>query len=179
MFASDQANRSVAVRGSEWLARSPVPSLGSLLRKRRRRTEYAQACWLLGIASFFSPIKIRRDADACIDCGKCARACPSNLPVNQLVQIRSVECTACMECVAACPAQDALQFSLVPRKAATSIERWRRRTLRPAAVAVALAIVFFGLVFAAKASGHWQTTLPREIYMDLVSHASKARHPGT
>lgn len=84
-----------------------------------------------------------------------------------------------MECVAACPAQDALQFSLVPRKAATPIERWRRRTLRAAAVDVALAIVFFGLVFAAKASGHWQTTLPREIYMDLVSHASETRHPGT
>jgi len=38
---------------------------------------------------------------------KCARACPSGLPVDQVEQIRSVECTACMACVAACPAQDA------------------------------------------------------------------------
>jgi polyferredoxin len=29
---------------------------------------------LLGIASLLSPFKIRRDAEACIDCGKCARA---------------------------------------------------------------------------------------------------------
>jgi polyferredoxin len=133
---------------------------------------------LLGLTSLLSPVKIRRDADACIDCGKCARACPSNLPVDRLAQIRSVECTACMACVAACPAQDALQFSLTPRKAATPAERWRRRTVRPIAVAAVLTCIFFGLVLFAKATGHWQTNLPRAIYMDLVSHASDAAHPG-
>ncbi len=133
---------------------------------------------LLGLTSLLSPVKIRRDADACIDCGKCARACPSNLPVDRLAQIRSVECTACMACVAACPAQDALQFSLTPRKAATPAERWRRRTVRPIAVAAVLACIFFGLVLFAKATGHWQTNLPRAVYMDLVSHASDAAHPG-
>jgi polyferredoxin len=133
---------------------------------------------LLGLASFLSPVKIRRDAEACIDCGNCARACPSNLPVDRLVQIRSVECTACMACVAACPAQDALQFSLVPKKAATPAERWGRRALNPIAVAAVLACIFFGLVVVAKTTGHWQTNLPREIYMDLVSHANDAAHPG-
>jgi polyferredoxin len=133
---------------------------------------------LLGLTSLLSPVKIRRDADACIDCGKCARACPSNLPVDRLAQIRSVECTACMTCVAACPAQDALQFSLTPRKAATPAERWRRRTVRPIAVAAILACIFFGLVLFAKATGHWQTNLPRAVYIDLVSHSSNAAHPG-
>ena len=133
---------------------------------------------LLGITSLLSPVKIRRDAEACIDCGKCARACPSSLAVDQLVQIRSVECTACMACVAACPAENALQFSLVPRKAATPAERWRRRTLSPIAVAAVLACIFLGLVVAAKATGHWQTNLPRDVYMDLVSHAREAGHPG-
>jgi polyferredoxin len=133
---------------------------------------------LLGIASLLSPVKIRRDTEACIDCGKCARACPSSLPVDQVVQIRSVECTACMACVAACPAQDALQFSLAPRKAATPAERWRHRTLRPATAAAILAFIFLGLVLSAKVSGHWRTNLPREIYVDLVSHAREAGHPG-
>jgi polyferredoxin len=133
---------------------------------------------LLGLTSLLSPVKIRRDADACIDCGKCARACPSNLPVDRLAQIRSVECTACMACVAACPAQDALQFSLTPRKAATPAERWRRRTVPPIAVAAILACIFFSLVLFAKATGHWQTILPRAVYMDLVIHASDATHPG-
>ena len=134
---------------------------------------------LLGITSLFSPTKIRRDSEACIDCGKCARVCPSHLPVDQLVQIRSVECTACMACVAACPAEDALQFSLMPRKALTPAERWRQRAVSPAVFVTVLACIFFGLVVIAKATGHWQTDLPRDVYMDLVSHAREASHPGT
>ena len=133
---------------------------------------------LLGITSLLSPVKIRRDAEACIDCGKCARACPSSLAVDQLVQIRSVECTACMACVAACPAESALQFSFAPRKAVTTAERWRRRALSPIAVASVLAFIFLGLVLLAKATGHWQTHLPREVYMNLVAHAREASHPG-
>jgi polyferredoxin len=133
---------------------------------------------LLGIASLLSPLKIRRDVESCIDCGKCARACPSSLAVDQLVQIRSVECTACMACIAACPAEDALQFSLVPRKTAIPAERWRRRAFSPIAVAVVLACIFLGLVVVAKTTGHWQTNLPRNVYMDLVSHAREASHPG-
>lgn len=133
---------------------------------------------LMGIVSLLSPVKIRRDPEACIDCGKCARACPSSVAVDQLVQIRSVECTACMACVSACPAESALQFSLAPRKAATPADRWRGRALSPMAVTYVLASIFLGLVLLAKASGHWQTHLPREVYMNLVSHASEASHPG-
>jgi polyferredoxin len=132
---------------------------------------------LLGLASLLSPVKIRRDADACIDCGKCARACPANLPVDRLVQVRSAECTACMACVAACSSRDALQFALPPRHAATSAERWRSRTVSPRVVVGVLACIFFGIVLYAKVAGHWQTNLPREVYMDLVTHAGEAAHP--
>lgn len=133
---------------------------------------------LLGIASLLSPVKIRREAQACIDCGKCARACPADLPVDKLKQIRSAECAACMACVAACPAHDALQFSLIPKIAALPAERWRRRALSPVAVAVILACIFFSLIAAAKITGHWQTNLSREMYIYLVAHANDATHPG-
>ena len=33
-----------------------------------------------------------------------AKACPSALPVDKLIAIRSAECTGCLECVAECPA---------------------------------------------------------------------------
>jgi polyferredoxin len=139
---------------------------------------------LMGIVSALSPVKIRRDAAACIDCGKCNKACPSHLPVDQLVQIRSVECTACMECIAACPAENALQFSLVPKTApATAMTtqdavaaRWKGRALNPWTVAAVIAFLFFGLVGAARMTGHWQTNLSREIYMELVPNAQNFEH---
>jgi polyferredoxin len=133
---------------------------------------------LMGLASLLSPVKIRRDAEACIDCSKCSKACPSGLAVDQLVQIRTVECTACMACVAACPAQDALQLALPPRKATAAAERWRRRSLTPAAVCAVLAYFFFGVVLLARATNHWQTNLPQEVYMHLVPRANQLTHPG-
>jgi polyferredoxin len=133
---------------------------------------------LLGIASLLSPAKIRRDKEACIDCAKCARACPANLPVDRLVQIRSVECSACMACLAACPAQSALRFALPPRKQAGSSARWYRRTIGPAVLAAVLAYIFFGLVLWARVTNHWQSNIPRSVYMQLVPRANQLSHPG-
>ena len=133
---------------------------------------------LMGLASLLSPVKIRRDAAACIDCGKCARACSANLPVDRLIQIRSVECAACMECIAVCPAENALQFSLPPRRGIEGKDRWRNLVLTPMAVALLLACVFFGFVGFAKATGHWNTNLPRSVYMELVPNANHLSHPG-
>ncbi len=133
---------------------------------------------LMGLASLLSPVKIRRDQDACIDCGKCAKACPAGIAVDKLVQIRTVECTACMECVAACSAQNALQFALPPRPAPTAAERWRLRAFSPLAICGVLAYIFFGLFLFARATNHWQTSLPRSIYMQLVPRANQLTHPG-
>jgi polyferredoxin len=133
---------------------------------------------LMGLASLLSPAKIRRDAAACIDCGKCARACSANLPVDRLIQIRSVECAACMECIAVCPAENALQFSLPPRRGTDGRDRWRNLVLTPMAVTIVLACMFFGFVGYAKATGHWNTNLPRSLYMELVPNANHLAHPG-
>lgn len=133
---------------------------------------------LLGLASLLSPVKIRRDEEACIDCGKCARACPANLKVDELVRIRSAECNACMACVAACSAQDALQLALPARKSAAREQRWYRRAMSPLAVAAVVAYIFFGVILIARATGHWQTNLPREVYQELVPNANQLSHAG-
>jgi len=133
---------------------------------------------LLGLVSLLSPVKIRRDAEACIDCGKCARACPAGLPVDRLLQIRSAECSACMLCVAACSQQDALQFALAPRQSVVPAQRWYRRAVGPLAVTCILAYIFFGMILFARATSHWQTYLPREVYVNLVPHVSNLSHPG-
>jgi polyferredoxin len=139
---------------------------------------------LMGIVATLSPVRIRRDAVACIDCGKCTKACPASLPVDRLIQIQSLECTSCMECVAVCPAEHALQLSLPPRQQSkvtgatpfTTGARWQYRVLRPEAVAAVLAILFFGLIGLARATGHWQTNIPQDVYRQMVPHADEYDH---
>jgi polyferredoxin len=131
---------------------------------------------LLGLASLLSPVKIRRDTEACIECGACARACPSNLKVDKLIQINSVECTGCMECVAACASENALQFALVPRKADIPPRRWSGRALHPWVVAGALAYIFIAIVLYARITHHWQSNLSPEVYQQLVPNADNLDH---
>jgi len=133
---------------------------------------------LLGITAIVSPVKIRRDAGACINCGKCSKACPSHLAVDKLVQVQSVECSACMLCVASCPAENALQLALPPRKAETPRERWSRRAVHPLALTAVLAYIFFGAVLLARTTNHWQTYVPHAVYLQLVPHAGELGHPG-
>lgn len=121
---------------------------------------------LMGVVALFSPARIQRAEEACIDCGKCNRACPSRLPVDQLVTIHSAECTACLECVAVCPAEGALALKLP-----------RRRTIPPLAVAATLALLFFGAVIFARTTGHWWPLVPERSLMETVGHADEAIHP--
>ncbi len=121
---------------------------------------------LMGLASLFSPLKIRRNTETCIDCAKCAKACPSKLPVDRLVMIRSAECTACMECVAVCPAEKALVFA-APKN--NPIPAW--------AVAAGIAAIFFSVVGFAKMTDRWNTRIPEQVYQYLVVHADEATHP--
>jgi polyferredoxin len=133
---------------------------------------------VMSLASLVSPFKIRRDEESCIACGKCAKACPQNLPVDRLLQVRSAECTACMECVASCSAQNALQFSLPPLVAAPIAQRWNGRRLHPAAVVIILAALFFGGVGLARITHHWQTNISDDVYRQLIPHVDDDAHPG-
>ncbi len=134
---------------------------------------------VMSIASLASPLKIRRDVESCVDCGKCAKACPQDLPVDRLIQVRSAECTACMECVASCATQNALQFALPPRAAASSgAQRWSGRRLQPVAAVILLAVLFFGGVGLARITRHWKTNIPDDVYQQLIPHVDEDTHPG-
>ena len=128
---------------------------------------------LLGIVSFFSPARIRRNPETCIDCAKCVKACPSALPVDTLVTIKSAECTGCLECVAVCPAKDTLGLSL-PQIPVLSP---RPVTLPPWALAAGIAVLFFGIVGFAKTAGHWDSHVPQATYRQLVPNADQAARP--
>jgi polyferredoxin len=121
---------------------------------------------LHGLFSWLSPVRIRRDADACIDCGGCTRACPSRLPVDVKRSISSPECTGCLECVAACPVKDALAMSAT-----------RRRRLPAWAIAAGVAGVFVALVGLARLTGHWHTEVSPQVYYRLIPRAAEFGHP--
>lgn len=120
---------------------------------------------LLGLTSMFSPMRIRRNLATCIDCSKCAKACPSALAVDKLVKITSAECTGCLECVAVCPAEGALQLGPKDGRMPT----W--------AFAAGVAVLFVGMVGFAKMTGHWRSEIPQSVYRQLVPHANEASHP--
>jgi polyferredoxin len=124
---------------------------------------------LMGIVRLASPTRITRDPDACIDCAKCAKACPAQLRVDVLLSVKSAECTSCMSCVAVCPVVGALDLTVGLRNT--------RGALPPWAVALGIVVLFLGIVGYARVAGHWHTSLPDSVYFDLVPHANEFAHP--
>jgi ferredoxin len=124
---------------------------------------------MTGLVALVSPTRIRRNAEACIDCAKCAQACPAGLPVDTALSIRSAECNACMTCVSVCPAAGALDLKIGLKK--------RNAVVPPWALAAGILILFAGIVFSAQFAGHWQTPLPDEVYQELIPNAAGYEHP--
>ncbi|MBI3682290.1 MAG: 4Fe-4S binding protein [Acidobacteria bacterium] len=122
---------------------------------------------LMGLAALASPLRIRRNPETCIDCAKCANACPCQLAVDRLVQIRSAECIGCMECIAACPAEGALGMGVALLR--RSVSAW--------VMAAAMATIFLGAVSYARLSGHWQSPIPAVMYQRLIPLAGELAHP--
>jgi len=121
---------------------------------------------LVGLVSLCSPARIRREAGLCIDCAKCAKACPSLLPVDTLSTVKSAECTGCLECVAVCPSAGALRLSV-----------GRSRAIPTWAVATAIAAIFLGIVGYAQVTGRWHSRVPDAVYRELIPAADSYAHP--
>lgn len=120
---------------------------------------------LLGGLSVFSPLRIGRNADACIDCGLCAKACPSGLAVDRSRRIRSDECSGCLSCVAACPVPLALR-----------LEAPRRRAVPPFAFAFAVLTLFYGGISIARWSGYWRTDISDAEYLRRVQEIESPKY---
>lgn len=121
---------------------------------------------LMGLLSLASPLRITRNPSSCIDCGACARACPSYLPVDQLIQIKSAECIGCQACVDVCPVSDTLWMQ-APAK---------RRVSKRAMAAWTLGL-FLAVVSLAKLTGHWQSPISDDLYFRLIPNATEFDHP--
>ncbi|PKG55475.1 4Fe-4S ferredoxin [Shewanella sp. Choline-02u-19] len=126
---------------------------------------------LLGLVSFLSPFKIRRNTQHCLidskgmNCDKCSRACPANISVHSQINIRSDECQACMRCVSACPTKEALQFST-------------RNGIKLSArgLTIALMTLLFLVPLIAYLCGFWVSQTPTETRMYLIQHLNSIGH---
>lgn len=126
---------------------------------------------MLGILSFASPLKIRRDSQHCLieakgmKCDKCTRACPAHIIVHTKTTVRSDECQACMRCVAACPKSAALGLGL------KSGHRLGHKGL----LALVL-ITLFILPLGAYLAGFWHSQTPDNIRMELIQVIDRVGH---
>lgn len=110
---------------------------------------------LLGLLSFFSPLKIRRDCSHCLieekgmKCDKCTRACPAGIIVHTKTTVRSDECQACLRCIAACPS-----------KAALGLRLKNGYQLNPQGLIALLLILLLALPLISYLFGFWDSQTP-------------------
>lgn len=128
---------------------------------------------LLGLLSLLSPVKIRRNAQTCIDCGKCAQNCPSRIPVDRLIQVRSVECTGCMTCVESCPVASTLSFSLKTPTGSADKNRW---ALSGMTMTLLVLGILFTMVALAMLLGVWESPVPEHLWYRLIPEARMISH---
>lgn len=121
---------------------------------------------LLGIFSLLSPNKIKRNASSCIDCGLCAKACPSSLKVDKVNTVVSDECTTCMNCVDACPVADTLYLQPVMAK----------KIINKKNVALGIMVIFLLITAVGMFSGNWQNKISKEDYLLLHKNLDHIGH---
>ncbi len=122
---------------------------------------------LLGLVGLLSPNRIRRDVVSCIDCGRCARACPSRIKVDQVRTVVSDECTACLSCVDSCPVADTLNLQ-TPVK---------NRVVKPRLVAAGVVLIFMAVTGIAMLAGYWHNEVPLERYHEHYPDLHTLGHP--
>lgn len=73
---------------------------------------------LLGFFNKIRIFKITRNAETCINCGACNRACPMRINVSREEKITKLQCISCYECTSEqrCPIPDTVTMQVSRRK---------------------------------------------------------------
>jgi len=110
---------------------------------------------LLAFVGLFSPFRITRDPDSCIDCAKCAKVCPNSIAVDRVHSVMSDECTSCMACVEACPVLDTLGMKA---------KRRGRFEWKPVWVGASIVGIFMLITGLAMLTGNWHSSVDEAEY---------------
>lgn len=92
-----------------------VSLVGSLLYDRFFCKYLCPMGGFLGLINRLGWFRVKRNDATCTHCMACNKACPVNIPVESVAEVKSSECIACNLCVNACPVKDTLVIS-GPRK---------------------------------------------------------------
>lgn len=125
---------------------------------------------LLGLLSFLSPVKIRRNIRTCTDCLACTRVCPAMIKVHKEKIVRSDECIGCLECVGVCPVEKTLEPVVAGFK----------KPISGRAFAIGVVGIFVAFYIAALVTGHWRNNISREEYLYRIERMDSVEygHPG-
>lgn len=95
----------------------------------------------------FSLLKIERDKNVCVNCGKCDRECPVAIDISSVNKINKSECIGCMTCIEVCPTpKKSLEVNIMKKK------------FSGGKLGVIGVIIFFGIILITKGLGIYQTT---------------------
>jgi polyferredoxin len=122
---------------------------------------------LLGLVSFLSPNKIKRNPVSCIDCGKCTKACPSLIKVDKLISVLSDECTSCLNCIDVCPVDNTLEVKYI-----ISNKKVSKKMIAFGVVAIFISITGLGIL-----TGYWQNKMTKEEYIIHYKQIESYGHP--
>ncbi len=123
----------------------------------------------LGLFSFLSPNKIKRNPVSCIDCGLCTKACPSSIKVDKVVTVLSDECSSCLSCIDACPVKDTLYMQPLLAK---KDKHFSKKTVAVAIVLIFMAVTGLGII-----TGHWQNKITKQEYLIHYKIMGSYGHP--
>jgi NAD-dependent dihydropyrimidine dehydrogenase PreA subunit len=101
---------------------------------------------LYGIIGKFSPFKVSRNENTCINCGMCSKVCPVNIDVAKSKDVTSAECLNCQICVLKCPKEGALE------------NKFSKKSIEPLISIILILSLFFIPIWISKASGIFQVT---------------------
>ena len=104
-----------------------------------------------------SPCAVRRDDEACIDCGKCTRSCHAFVDVQHASTVRAPECDGCMDCVKVCPVDGALEA-----------RAFGRVRITPWVWPLLVVALWFAIYLVAKLTGNWDTTIPVDVFRQVI-----------
>ena len=121
---------------------------------------------LLCIAGILSPLKIKRNTTSCIDCGKCAKVCPSNIKVDKIKMVISDECTSCLKCIDSCPISNTLLLKPIAVK----------KTVPGKMVLIIVVGLFVFITGFAMITGNWQNKISKQTYVKYYKLKDTFKH---